>query len=238
MHTIIPESIADGTGARFDRLVKAYSDPMTEVYLLFYLSALQLFVNFNKFLQREDPIIPVISVQMTTFVKKLFGKFVTIQAIRDAANVTLVNFCRDKQLPGIIYIGRSSFEHGLKTVIYFLDMGLYIGITTKQVLSHLQNDGDISPLQIRIFYQAVRGFYYTAAEYALANLPLKDALLQNASFLVFDKRESALFCQVEYFIQRYIRSFSLVHATAIVIEPTIFIFADTHHCCPMPLSLT
>ena len=49
-----PESITDGTVLCFDRLVKAYSDPMTEVYLLFYQATLQLFVNFNKFLQRED----------------------------------------------------------------------------------------------------------------------------------------------------------------------------------------
>ena len=82
-------------------------------------------------------------------------------------------------------------------------MGLYIGITTKQLLSRLENDGDISPVQIRVFYQAVRSFYHTAAEYALANLPLKDAVLHNASFLFFDKRERALFCQVEYLIQRY-----------------------------------
>jgi len=86
---------------RFDRLKKAYLDPMTEVYLLFYQATLQLFVNFNKFLQREEPLIPVISEQMRRFLKKLFGKFVTIHAIRDAPDITSVHHCRDNQLPGI-----------------------------------------------------------------------------------------------------------------------------------------
>ena len=57
---------------------------------------------------------------------------------------------------------------------------------------------------MKVFYQAVRGFYYTAAEYALANLPLTDEVLQNASFLNFEKREIALFSQVEFFVRRYI----------------------------------
>lgn len=104
------ESITDGTGLRFDRLVKAYSDPMTEVYLLFYQATLQLFVNFNKFLQREDPILPIIAEQMTAFLKKLFGKFVTIQAIRGAPDVTSINYSRECQLPGIYTKKRYSYR--------------------------------------------------------------------------------------------------------------------------------
>lgn len=73
---------------------------MTEIYLLFYQAALQLFVNFNKLLQREDPIIPVISSQMSTFLKKLFGKFVTIGAIKSATDITVVQFNREDQLNG------------------------------------------------------------------------------------------------------------------------------------------
>ena len=73
---------------------------MTEVYLLFFQAALQLFISFNKFLQREDPLIPVVSEQMGSFLKKLFGKFVTISAVRDAADITSVQYSRENQLPG------------------------------------------------------------------------------------------------------------------------------------------
>ena len=72
---------------------------MTEVYLLFYHSALQLFVSFNQFLQREDPIIGVVSAQM---MKNLFGKFVTIEAIIDARSNIINTQFKKNQLPGKI----------------------------------------------------------------------------------------------------------------------------------------
>ena len=87
--------------------------------------------------------------------------------------------------------------------LLYPDKGLYIGITTGQLLNRLEHDGDTTPTQIKTFYQAVHGFYSTAAEYALRNLPLKDAVLHNACFLNFEKRETTLFSQVEFFLKRY-----------------------------------
>ena len=75
---------------------------MTEVYLLFYHSALQLFVSFNQFLQREDPIIGVVSAQMMKFLKNLFRKFVTIEAIIDARSNIINTQFKKNQLPGKI----------------------------------------------------------------------------------------------------------------------------------------
>ena len=54
------------------------------MYLLFYESVLQTFINFNKFLQREDPLIPVISKQMSSFLTKLAGKFLPVDKIKEA----------------------------------------------------------------------------------------------------------------------------------------------------------
>ena len=78
-------SQSDGnSNARVDRLKAVYSEPMSEVYLLFYQAALQPFIKINKFLQREDPIISVMHAQFNSFLKKLFGRFVTITAIQEA----------------------------------------------------------------------------------------------------------------------------------------------------------
>ena len=73
----------DNTCARFERLYQVYSCSITEVYLFFYQA---IFKKFNKFLQREDPIIPVLYDQMLCFLKNLIGKFVTISAIKRAAS--------------------------------------------------------------------------------------------------------------------------------------------------------
>jgi hypothetical protein len=72
----------DDSAPRFQRLHAAFGCPMTEIYLLFYQSALQTFVKFNKFLQREDPLLSIMVDQMVSFLRKLSSKFLKPVAIR------------------------------------------------------------------------------------------------------------------------------------------------------------
>ena len=94
-------SIEDNS-ARFTRLRTLFDKPMTEVYLLFYQSSLQSFIQFNMFLQREEPIIPFIHEQMRSFLRKLASKFVTLQEIKDVnENFSQLKFeNQDNQLSG------------------------------------------------------------------------------------------------------------------------------------------
>ena len=103
---------------------------------------------------------------------------------------------------------------------------MFIGFTTKQLLRKLEKEGDITPAQIRKFYQAVREFYTTAVEYALKNLPLKDKVLENAHFLNFQARETALISQVEFFVTRYNTK---VYMQCIVCMKNNTILSDTLH---------
>lgn len=74
---------------------------------------------------------------------------------------------------------------------------------TKRQLQKLLEDGEISSSQVTRFYEGVRAFYVRAFEYSLDNLPLKDDLLRNASFVNYKKRNlDILFSQVEYFVDR------------------------------------
>ena len=75
--------LLDSCGLRFERLQNCFSDTKNEIYLLFYGAVLQSFISFNKFLQREDPLIPVISEQIKRFLVKLASKFV-VSNIRTA----------------------------------------------------------------------------------------------------------------------------------------------------------
>lgn len=76
---------------------------MSKVYLLFYQAVLQLFINVNKFLQREDPIISAMHTQLNNFLKKLLGRFVTTTAIQTADDDLTILDYKDptNQLPGI-----------------------------------------------------------------------------------------------------------------------------------------
>ena len=92
----------DVSVARFKRLNKLYLDPMTEVYLMFYQSTLQVFISFNKFLQREYPIISVIIDQINSFLRNLFGRFLKVAAIKQAgADISSIDYTNNEnQLSG------------------------------------------------------------------------------------------------------------------------------------------
>lgn len=169
--------------ARFVRLQSMFEDPMTEVYLLFYQAILPTFTHLNLLLQREDPNIFLVADSIRTFFKKLLSKFVSLQAITSASEITEVDFNdRNNQLD---------------------DSVLTIGITTKRTLNKLLHDGDISPNDRLKFYRGVRAFYVDAAERSIAKLPFDDAFLNNAKFLNFEKKVECTFDSVEFFCDKY-----------------------------------
>lgn len=64
------------SSATFKRLKDAFSDPITEVYLLFFQAALQIFLQLNLFLQREEPLIGSMNQAMKRFLRLLACKYV------------------------------------------------------------------------------------------------------------------------------------------------------------------
>ena len=97
---------------------------MTEVYLFFYHAALQTFVHFNQFLQREDPIISLVAQQIQSFLLKLVGKFLSAVVIRAAKS----------DLPTIGYADASN---------QLSDGEIFIGMATRMCLNKLQEEGDV-----------------------------------------------------------------------------------------------
>ena len=51
----------------FKSLQTAFNNPMTKVYMLFLQSALQIFVNLNLFLQKEEPLIGAANSSLARF---------------------------------------------------------------------------------------------------------------------------------------------------------------------------
>ena len=94
----------DEAAPRFQRLNAAFRMPMTEIFMFFYQSALQVFVSFNKFLQREDPLISLLSEQMDSFLLKLASKFLPVTNIKAVKKVfrNLQYKGRENQLEGNI----------------------------------------------------------------------------------------------------------------------------------------
>ena len=55
----------------------------------------------------------------------------------------------------------------LKLLIFWIESGIFIGLTTKQLLRRLKNEGNILSRDVQAFYKAVRNFYICAADYAI-----------------------------------------------------------------------
>ena len=174
----------EDSNPRFQRLQKLFVDPMTEVYLFFYHAALQTFVHFNQFLQREDPIISLVAQQIQSFLLKLVGKFLSAVVFRAAKS----------DLPTIGYADASN---------QLSDGEIFIGMATRMCLNKLQEEGDVSQEQCNKFFKRVRAFYVKSVEYALKNLPVADAVLANAKFINAISRTEATLSQVDYFVRRY-----------------------------------
>ena len=101
-NSIICCFVDDSSGTRFVRLSQAFGQPITEIYLGFYLSVLQVFVKFNQFLQRDDPIIPILLPQMDSFLKKLAGRFMVVSAIKEADSMKGLDYTNHQcQLSGV-----------------------------------------------------------------------------------------------------------------------------------------
>ena len=176
---------SDENQARFQRLKSGFSNPITEVYLLFYQAIIPTFTTLNKFLQRETPCIHLLNDKLQSFFFNLLSKFVKVSIIRDAkekGELFDVDFSIDNQLQ---------------------DGKIFIGIMTRQILRKLLNEGDIAEYEVSKFYSGVRDFYTTAIQYIKDTYPLSDPFLQHAKLVNFQDREEICFDSVEYFISRF-----------------------------------
>ena len=72
------------TSPRFVRLQNHFNDAMVEIYLLFYQSVLQVFIKFNLFFQRDDPLIARLHGSIQQFLRNLGCKFLTVAALANS----------------------------------------------------------------------------------------------------------------------------------------------------------
>lgn len=175
------------SAARFQRLKKAFSDPMTEIYLLFLQSVLPTLNYANKFLQREEPLIHCLQPQLFSLMKKLLSRFVK-------PSVLVLN---TKDVDGLFSI---QYNDAVNLVN---NKDLVIGFITKQKIRNLRDNGDISEHQYSSFFKAAVGFFQSATSYLLKWIPLREDLLINAIWIDFMQRLECTFSSVEYFLHRY-----------------------------------
>ncbi|XP_048008269.1 uncharacterized protein LOC125243045 [Megalobrama amblycephala] len=174
---------ANENQARFKRLAKTFTDPMTEVYLLFFQATVPTFTSFNLLLQREQSSIFLLHDEMVKFVRKLCSKFMVPAALQGHEEPCEIAFKeKANHLPG---------------------RKLNIGFTTRAKLNRLLDEGDITPQQVDSFHEAVLCFLTSAVDYALKKLPLKEPLIKHAKFIDVRQRAASDIEDVLYFVERF-----------------------------------
>ena len=103
---------------------------MTEIHLFFYQSILQLFINFNMFLQREEPLIPLLYDQMVSFLTKLAGRFMPISTIKEAnGNFYHLKYTECQLNDELIH---TLFIHSYSVIYMYMPMSLFCWIYNKK----------------------------------------------------------------------------------------------------------
>ena len=156
------------------------SDPLTEVYLLFYQSIAPVFTTVNLLLQRDSPCIHFLHA-MEGLLKKLLGRFITV-SVMDAA-------------PSVSQIDYTKLSNQLS------DLDIMVGFSTKQALRRVVHE--VEPRKIDKFYKGVRAFFTGATQYLLTKFSWDDEILTNACLVDFDKTKSCTFHSVKYFLSRF-----------------------------------
>lgn len=146
------------------------------MHLLFYQAVLQQFVHVNKFMQLENPLLPIVYDILHDFLTKLCCRFLDMKKVKEVG-AELIDFEDD--------------------LVKKSDKQLDIGFTTKTALAKLTEEGH-DARKIQQFYTGVRSFYEKACSYARSSLPLSDPVLKSARFLNFARRESADLSEVDF----------------------------------------
>ena len=75
---------------RFKRLSNDFADPLTEVHVAFFTAALPIFTNYNKFLQRNDPLPHKILPMTKSLALKIAGRFILRDKFQSDITINLI----------------------------------------------------------------------------------------------------------------------------------------------------
>ncbi|CAB4009886.1 ATP-dependent DNA helicase [Paramuricea clavata] len=162
-------------------------------------TSLPCFTNFNKFLQREDPVIYQLYDLQQHFMHKLASKFIKPEIIQK------------QKLENKSFADLDVSLENQKD-----DMSLGIGPLTRHTLKRLLEEGEIDQTEVDQFFDAVRAFFVKAYEYCVQWLPLDDLFMKHCIFVDFKRRTEVSFAHIEQTITHFKR----IHET-LMSDPSI-----------------
>ena len=166
----------------FQRLHKGFNNPLTEVALLFHHASIQLFNNFNKLLQSNEPIIHMFHASIEKLARNLANRIIKPQVVRDTP-ITELNLS--------------------DPTIYKPKASIYLGGLTKFKLQKLLNDGDVSERDYSAVFDAAQAYFKTAFNYILTKFPVSNEVIMHSRWIDVQNRITSTWESVEFFLNRF-----------------------------------
>ena len=157
--------------SRLNRLIDAFSSPLTEVYCMFLDGVLPALTNLNLLLQRSDPIVHIMYDALFSTTCTLLSRFVKADIIQCYKNGSLSN--------------KKLLEEVDNPDNYLDQNKLFVSFLAKSTIRKLLDEGDISQMQYDKFFYACLQFHKGAFLDTIKWFPLQDKLLMEARFLNF-----------------------------------------------------
>jgi hypothetical protein len=197
----LSENFAD---ARFQRLRKAFENPVTEMVLFFHHASIPLFTSFNKLLQSDEPCIHIVHDSVVKLGKTLGNRIIK------------TNIMKESPLTGINLEDQS---------IYIPVQSIHLGGMTKFNLRKLLNERDITERTYNDLFVAAQAYFKAALGYVLKKFPLTDEVLKHAKWINVQNRSDAKWESVEFFWAKF-KSVSNLGDTGIQIDAMYDEFCD------------
>ena len=166
--------------SKFERLKKAFADPLTEVHISFFTAVLPLFTHFNSFFQRSDPQAHNVYPMTKGLARKIASRFLQPECLDNVSLEILEN--KDNFLPLT---------------------ETHVGFSTMMTLRRLYEEGLISKHDKFKQLEAAQAFYQSSLEYVLKKMAFKDEFWIHAVWINFSNRKSAKWDSVNYFLTKY-----------------------------------
>ena len=173
---------SSSSSSRVQRIRRLLVSSETKLYCLFLQNAIGVFDGPNIRLQSESPLIHKLQ-------RELHGLFraILVWFVKPAVIIS-------EDLLHVLYKERVNQKD---------DEDLVIGQATRNFITESLTEKKLSQGDVTTFYQMVRDFFVTAADYLLAKLPLNDELLFHAEVADVSLRVEKSFESVMHFTTKF-----------------------------------
>ena len=119
-------------------------------FIILFISALNVFTTYNKFLQRSDPLSYKLYPVTEDLVRRLVVRILTPQAIKNGVSLESLN----------------------DSTCYFPLEKVFCGFSTKNLMDKMLREGDITQTQYNTCLRDAQAFYKESLEYVLTKMDM------------------------------------------------------------------